>query len=290
MTNEVLEKSLFLYTETSLHAGTGSSVSAVDLPIQRERTTHYPLVQGSGVKGALRSQTNLRATDIVSIFGPEEKNADAHAGAISVGDARIVLFPVRSLSGVFAYVTSTLALARLKRLNSNMPAIPREPDASTAIVTTTSDLIASQKRVVLEEYSFTAVASPELSAIATWLSQNALPTTPEYGYWRAKVLTSLILLPENDFRDFAATSTEITTHVRLNKATKTVETGALWTQEAIPSDALFVVPVTVRNARDASKLVAADIVQKLADGYANNRMQLGGDETTGQGVVALKWL
>jgi len=290
MTNEVLEKSLFLYTETSLHAGTGSSVSAVDLPIQRERTTHYPLVQGSGVKGALRSQTNLRATDIVSIFGPEEKNADAHAGAISVGDARIVLFPVRSLSGVFAYVTSTLALARLKRLNSNMPAIPREPDASTAIVTTTSDLIASQKRVVLEEYSFTAVASSELSAIATWLSQNALPTTPEYGYWRAKVLTSLILLPENDFRDFAATSTEITTHVRLNKATKTVETGALWTQEAIPSDALFVVPVTVRNARDASKLVAADIVQKLADGYANNRMQLGGDETTGQGVVALKWL
>jgi len=290
MTNEVLEKSLFLYTETSLHAGTGSSVSAVDLPIQRERTTHYPLVQGSGVKGALRSQTNLRAIDIVSIFGPEEKNADAHAGAISVGDARIVLFPVRSLSGVFAYVTSTLALARLKRLNSNMPAIPREPDASTAIVTTTSDLIASQKRVVLEEYSFTAVASPELSAIATWLSQNALPTTPEYGYWRAKVLTSLILLPENDFRDFAATSTEITTHVRLNKATKTVETGALWTQEAIPSDALFVVPVTVRNARDASKLVAADIVQKLADGYANNRMQLGGDETTGQGVVALKWL
>ncbi|NOG48211.1 MAG: hypothetical protein HND48_01265 [Chloroflexi bacterium] len=41
---------LFMYTESALHAGTGASVSAVDLPIQRETNTQYPMVQGSGVK------------------------------------------------------------------------------------------------------------------------------------------------------------------------------------------------------------------------------------------------
>ncbi|HLY31875.1 MAG TPA: RAMP superfamily CRISPR-associated protein, partial [Ktedonobacterales bacterium] len=45
---------LFLYTETPLHAGTGASLGIVDLPIQREVHTQYPMIQGSSVKGALR--------------------------------------------------------------------------------------------------------------------------------------------------------------------------------------------------------------------------------------------
>jgi CRISPR-associated protein Cmr4 len=35
---------LYLYVETPLHAGTGSGLSSVDLPIQRERTTQYPMI------------------------------------------------------------------------------------------------------------------------------------------------------------------------------------------------------------------------------------------------------
>jgi CRISPR-associated protein Cmr4 len=45
---------LFLYTETPLHAGSGTSLGIVDLPIQRERTTGYPMIQASGLKGCLR--------------------------------------------------------------------------------------------------------------------------------------------------------------------------------------------------------------------------------------------
>lgn len=290
MADVVLEKQLFLYTETSLHAGTGSSVSAIDLPIQRERTSGYPLVQGSGVKGALRSQATLSDTEVLRVFGPDSANADAHAGAISVGDARIVLFPVRSLSGVFAYVTSRLALARLKRLSTVFPELTEEPESGTALVTTTSDLIITAKNsVVLEEFTFTAKKSPELDKAAAWLTAHALPEGEEYAYWRDKLSHSLILLPENDFRDFVLHSTEITTHVRLDSATKTVQDGALWTREAIPSDALFVAPVTIRKARDGSKASAGDIDALLQKGYPKRRMQLGGDETTGAGIVAIRW-
>jgi len=47
------------------------------------------------------------------IFGPTTDAASEHAGAVSVGDARVLLFPVRSARGVFAYATSPLVLKRL---------------------------------------------------------------------------------------------------------------------------------------------------------------------------------
>lgn len=103
---------LFIYTESPLHAGTGAGLGPVDLPIQRERSTDYPIVQASGVKGALRSEAEGSDADINAIFGPEGAE---HAGAFSASDARVVLFPVRSLKGVFAWVTSIDVLARFLR-------------------------------------------------------------------------------------------------------------------------------------------------------------------------------
>ena len=37
---------LYLYVETPLHAGMGAGLSSIDLPIQRERTTQYPMISG----------------------------------------------------------------------------------------------------------------------------------------------------------------------------------------------------------------------------------------------------
>lgn len=38
------------YGVTPLFAGSGQAIGAVDLPIQRERHTRWPMVQASGVK------------------------------------------------------------------------------------------------------------------------------------------------------------------------------------------------------------------------------------------------
>src|SRR5579883_685514 len=108
---------LYLYVETPLHAGVGSGLSSIDLPIQRERITHYPMIQGSGIKGKLRSVAEdlvergigpLTREKIGIIFGLDKAETpdQMHAGALIAGDARILLFPVRSLTGVFAYITS----------------------------------------------------------------------------------------------------------------------------------------------------------------------------------------
>src|SRR2546428_12600372 len=99
-------KMLYLYVETPLHAGVGSGLSSIDLPIQRERTTQYPMIQGSGIKGKLRSaayaategeKPTWTKDEVTTVFGPEKEGSE-HAGALIAGDARILLFPVRSLN------------------------------------------------------------------------------------------------------------------------------------------------------------------------------------------------
>ena len=93
---------LGLTAETSLHAGTGRSTGVIDLPIMRESHTGWPCVYGSAVKGALRGLAHSsQSTAIHDIFGPDTQNASDHAGALAVGDARLLLLPVRSLSSHF---------------------------------------------------------------------------------------------------------------------------------------------------------------------------------------------
>src|SRR5207237_4486443 len=72
---------LYLYAETPLHAGVGSGLSSIDLPIQRERSTQYPMVQGSGIKGKLRAtaeEAKVEQAIINILFGASihEQNGD----------------------------------------------------------------------------------------------------------------------------------------------------------------------------------------------------------------------
>ena len=45
---------LFIHTLTRLHPGSGTALGVVDLPVQRERHTQWPLIPGSSLKGILR--------------------------------------------------------------------------------------------------------------------------------------------------------------------------------------------------------------------------------------------
>ena len=148
----MLTKTMYLYTETPLHAGAGSGLSSIDLPIQRERATQYPMIQGSGIKGKLRATLEGNpaiSEDMINIvFGPLSTSGAGsdHAGALIAGDARLLLFPVRSLNGVFAYTTSYDVLSRFRRDIERIEAVDTldwtVPDTvlDKALVTTKSDV------------------------------------------------------------------------------------------------------------------------------------------------------
>ncbi len=311
----ILETSmLYLYVETPLHAGTGSGLSSIDLPIQRERTTQYPLIQSSGIKGKLRSAAyNAKASkdaswtedDITTVFGPENNGAE-HAGALIAGDARILLFPVRSLNGVFAYTTSRDVLNRfirdMKRGGRQLPWNTEFDDKSEphTVLVPTENTVTAGDTLVLEEFSFTARGVTRVNDIAQWIAKKALPQKDEYKYWREKVQTSLVILSDNDFRDFVVNATEIITRVRIKRETKTVEGGALWTEEHLPTDTLLYVPIYATNARRPKNgtngksepaMSAASILEKACSLEQSQQgyIQLGGDETVGRGMVHMRW-
>ena len=45
---------------SALHVGTGQGVGIVDLPIARSKATNLPVVPGSGLKGILRDELQLK--------------------------------------------------------------------------------------------------------------------------------------------------------------------------------------------------------------------------------------
>lgn len=310
---------LYLYVETSLHAGVGSGLSSIDLPIQRERTTQYPMIQGSGIKGKLRAaiegdREKLSAEQkykVDILFGPptsETKDSNnEHAGALIVGDARMLLFPVRSLDGVFAYATSYDVLNRFKRdLERNHPDkklpwnISSTVSQNIALVTNPSEVQANN-RVVLEEFSFTAEADQQVNGIAQWLADNTLPSPDQDDYWHKKLRSSLVILSDNDFRDFALYATEIITRVHIDRGRKTVKRGALWTEEHLPTDTLLYVPLYATDSRkqvdkddknNNRKILASEVLSMAKEEIKNKEiiyLQLGGDETVGRGMVRMHW-
>ena len=326
---------LFLLTETPLHAGSGREVGNVDLPIQRERVTQYPLVQASGVKGKLRAEAQAtpafrqryeaylqeevadiiddnqdeehihkeakqrawrkaaKALGVEAVFGPDWTAAEEHAGAVSPGDAKILLFPVRSLAGVFAWVTSAAVLARLNRdvvVPSGEDALPQPiPSAGEALVASENEVTVGDT-VVLEEYSYTAVPDERVDVISEWLVRRALPAGEAYDYWRQKLSRSLIVLPEVDFRDFVLYGTEIVTRIRLEDETKTVAKGALWTEENLPADSLlYTVLYASPPSAPASTIVTAEDVLRFITDLELARLQLGGNEMVGRGLTAVRY-
>lgn len=286
-------KILYLYVESSLHAGSGTGLGVVDLPIQRERATGYPMIQASGIKGKLRAEANLLTAPadkgkVETVFGPESTASD-HAGALAAGDGRILLFPVRSLAGVFAWVTSEAVLARFARdakVTDEWAALgPMEE--KKAYVAPDSDVVAGNQ-VVLEEFAFEAEQQEKVRAIAAWLAEHALPEADAYNYWRAKLPRSLVILPENAFRDFTQFSTEVISRIRLDPEKKTVQRGALWTEEHLPADTLLYASMYASRARNGQNLSATEVMDFVVN-LNLPRMQLGGDETVGRGLVALRW-
>lgn len=287
---------LFIYTETPLHTGSGSSLSVVDLPIQRERHTNFPMVQASSLKGSLRDYAEQVSTDkknIELVFGPE-KEASEHAGAISFTDARLLLFPVRSLQGIFAWTTCPSILNRLKRdlaIVNEKPhfSVPTLREDDKALVTNSSKVSVKDK-VVLEEFSYTAQKSAEANLIAEWISNNAFPKDDEYKPWKDSIRGNFVILPDNAFRYFTEYSTEIIARIKISNETKTVASNALWYEEHLPSDTLLYSIVLASDplGKAINGLRSACDVLEFFRGLKINRFQLGGDITVGRGIVKLQ--
>jgi CRISPR-associated protein Cmr4 len=281
---------LFLHALTGLHAGTGTALGVVDLPVQRERHTGWPNVPASSLKGVLRDNFRRRdGAQTVRIFGPPSEEAEKHAGALALTDARLLFFPLRSLRGTFAWVTCRPVLDRFVRDAGLAGApiasvLPGEPGKDAATIVPDSPLIAGAGSIALEEFEFKANPDPRLATLVTELANRAIADEPT----RLRLPKNVALLHQDDFNHFVQHSTEVVARIGLDHERKTVKRGALFYEEFVPPESVFYSVLFMGDARDAADGPRSrELLKFFGDGLPNT-LQIGADETIGRGLCSVK--
>jgi CRISPR-associated protein Cmr4 len=307
----------FIHALSSLHAGAGQSSGIIDLPIAREKATGIPFLPGSSLKGALRtrcitelsasehaSEQNKRLKKATYIFGPEHLDAeDTRASLAQFSDQRLLLLPVRSLAGIFAWVTSPYMLYRLADdlraagLQTADAEIPNITQTDTCLIANANvparntysrmgnsniqphPLLFENSKVYLEDLDLNAQFDREFSTLAHWLGGLIFPNG---SHWQQIFPQHLCLVHDNLFSFLLETATEITARIRLDQETKTVVKGALWYEEQLPAESILY-GVIMATLPKNPPLKHPEIFEHLHN-LMDSPIQLGGKATVGNGL------
>jgi len=291
---------VFLYAVSPVHMGAGSAVGVIDNQIQRERHTRHPSFAGSGIKGAVRHGFEALGGDkahIDHLFGPEAGASNLHAGAASFGDAQLIALPVRSLKGGYVYATCPQALARAQRLlqligiTADWAALPALAEGDCLIV---NPLLLSGDKLHLEAFQYTAVDKDcaAVKTIATDLAAKALPDSNAYAFFRDKLMTDLVVLHDTDFAYFVQNAMLVEPHVRIDPDTGTASDGGLFYTENLPPESLLLAPLLASQTRTGkgkeNELPAEAVMTQIKTVIDGKLLQIGGDATTGRGLVVAR--
>ncbi|MES2641323.1 MAG: type III-B CRISPR module RAMP protein Cmr4 [Myxococcota bacterium] len=282
---------LFVHAISPLHAGTGQSTGAIDLAIARDRSTGIPYLPASSLKGALRARSELQlgAASTKAVFGPDTAAAKDHAGSALFGDANLLLLPVRSLAGTYAWVTCPLVLARLRRDASEadmhgLPAIPA-PASTEALLGAgqkVSIAVTAPLKVVLEELDLTGRIEPIATSWATWLATALFGAD---GAWQGFLKARFAIVPDDVFSFLAQHATDVVARIRLEDDTKTVADGQLWYEEHLPTESILV-SLVAAEPTPAAGITPQVALQRLTTLIAAP-IQLGGKASVGRGRCRL---
>jgi CRISPR-associated protein Cmr4 len=235
-----------LQTVDPVHIGTGGMrLGRVDNSIVREPGTRLPKIPGTSLSGAIRHYAAHRygkrdcagqaghcgrpTCPICYTFGSisgDGEQQKSFAGVVSIGDARILLFPVYSMAGP-VWVTSPSAL---EDFGIKRPKVS-ENNAMVASGPITHEHLNLGWLMVENEGDLELEGLPE-----------DLP---------APVRERIVLVSDKVFSQVVNSNLEVRTSVSIDPETGAAEKGALFTYEAIPRAAFLWTDVVVDDYRAA---------------------------------------
>lgn len=278
-----------MYAVTPCHAGSGSALGVVDLPIQRERHTNWPMIQASGVKGAFRAnfdryKNNLSDEEKAkvkeinkladSIFGTSE--GTGYAGSSSFSDAKILAYPMRSDVSPFVWMTCPAVLKRLQKdlsftgENIEKCKIPEVKENEAVLIKGSIS-----GNVLLEDYEVKVLNDKKVEGLDVYFE----------GADR------LILVSDEVFNYGVTNCTQIMAQIKIDSKTGTTAEGSLRYQEELPSDTLMYTVIHWGDSKNTveDKLKADTIKRFITEEVIKNHIQIAGDETCGRGIFELTW-
>jgi len=292
---------LFVEALSPLHAGTGQSIGAVDLPIARERASGLPYLPGSSIKGSLRDRAQATATfPTAAVFGPETARASEQAGALAFGDANLLMLPARSVAGTFGWVSSPTLLLRLARdaKAAALSALATAATETAGLACATDQCrildgsalkvpVNNVSRVVFEDFDLSiaqeCAASQPMGRLADELAKALYPADVN---WQALFKQRLCVVHDDLMGYFAQHGTDVTTRVSIDDETGTAKGQALWTEESLPVGTILLAVVEpMPNAK--TRLTAGELIRHLGE-LCGTPIQLGGKATVGRGRCQLR--
>ena len=224
----------WLMTVDPVHIGTGGSrLGRVDNSIVREPGTKLPKIPGTSLSGAIRQYAAAQNNDlncagqknhhtendenekcpVCYTFGVANDAGAGYSGVVSIGDARLLLFPVYSMQGP-VWVTSARTLADVG-IKVDTPPQAAQADFAADVQGNHVNL----SWVMVTKHNNLSVTWPE-----------AIPPS---------VRSRVVLVSENLFAQVVNAGLEVRTSVSINPETGAAEDGALFTYEAIPRAAFL---------------------------------------------------
>lgn len=317
---------MMMHVLTPTHAGSGTELSYVDLPIQREGHTGFPKIEASTLKGCIRyavgdsgkADANNKET-INRIFGKPD-NGD-YASAVSVTDARLLFFPVKSAIGIFAWITCPYAIRRflddyeimsggkleLKGSKENHKNFQPEEGSvyyAKGMKLSISLDIGEKKgtskgtQVMLEDYTYEEKESEWFGALLEEIAKHL----PEGNMMNDRFMEHTVVVDDNDFAYFVKHSTQVSPRIKIDPKTGTVDGTSLFTEEYLPPESVLYSILffgkenqpqeDTKNEQGISHKTKSNDLEKPVDVknmfkkiFNEDIFQVGGDHTLGKGLI-----
>jgi CRISPR-associated protein Cmr4 len=226
-----LQRFIFM-TLDPVHIGTGGyRLGRVDNSIVREPGANLPKIPGTSLSGAARSYAAMRyekpgcagqgghcgqpTCPICYTFGNTRAAEGGNAGTISLADARLLLFPVHSMTGPVWVTTKTRLIDA--GFSVTAPDLTREQFAAT-LPDWNKPLNLGWLLLDHQATTNVTIAPPEGVSLISW----------------ADVEKRLVLVEEGMFSQIVNSNLEVRTSVSIDPETGAAKDGALFTYEAIP--------------------------------------------------------
>lgn len=294
-------KIFYIHTISPMHVGSGSDLGIVDMPIQREGHSGFPKIEASSLKGSMREAFEMKGrTDLDTLlktymsFGYDDTNTPSavqeafkekkdkeFAGALGFSDARILLFPIKSAKGIFAWATSPMVLDKFMK-DLEISENKQNFTINKNTITNDSKINIDNNSVILEEYQIDIKKDDNTQQIANFLASELSNN---------EIKEKFIILSDDDFKDFVTLSTEVITRTKIDNATGTVKDGALFTEEYLPSEtvmySLALASSIMANITQIQDLNSEQDVMNFFTSTVPAVMQIGGNATIGKGIVSI---
>lgn len=249
-----------LMTLDPVHVGTGGyRLGRVDLSIVREPGTRLPKIPGTSLHGAIRHYAAYRygkkqcaghgqkeycaapTCPVCYTFGYAKGEGGGHAGVVSIGDARILLFPVYSMAGPL-WVSTEEILEETGFAVKEAGATKKDGTEVLSTMNWNGPLNLGWLMVKIKKQ-----VQIELPPVK---EEGAINLGGLFKEWDA-VKDRVVLVPPRIFSQVVNSNLEVRTSVSIDPRTGAAAEGALYTYEAIPRAAFLWLDAVMDDYRGA---------------------------------------